>query len=109
MSARSPPLASGAAIVGGGIALAAVQWLPLGEWALVSFRRGGVDYEFASAFGLAPANLLSVVFPFFFRLSDGTTWWSLWQQWETELYVGIPTLALVIVGVLLDAALVPRL
>ena len=92
------PLLTGAAIVGGGLALAAVQWLPLGEWALVSSRRGGVDYVFASAFGLAPENLPTLIFPYFFRLPDNTTWWTLWQQWETELYVGIPTLALAIVG-----------
>jgi hypothetical protein len=99
------PLATGAAIVVGGVALAAVQWLPLGEWALVSSRRGGVDYVFASAFALPPANLASVVFPYFFRLSDATTWWSLWQQWEIELYVGIPTLALMIVGIVLSRRL----
>ncbi|MCA1647302.1 MAG: hypothetical protein LC797_18210 [Chloroflexi bacterium] len=93
------PLIVDAAIVGSGLALAAVQWLPLGEWALVSSRRGGVDYEFGSAFGLAGQNLPTLLFPFFFRLPDATTWWSLWQQWETEFYVGIPTLALVIVGV----------
>ena len=93
--------ASGVAIVGGGLAVAAVQWLPLGEWALVSSRRGGVDYEFATAFSLAPVGLLSAIFPYFFRLSDATTWWSLWQQWEIELYVGIPTLALALVGVVL--------
>jgi hypothetical protein len=92
------PLGSCAVIVLGGLGIAAVQWLPLGEWALVSSRRGGVDYEFASAFALPPANLLSVIFPYFYRLPDATTWWTLWQQWEIELYVGIPTLALVIVG-----------
>ena len=95
------PIASYVAIVAGGLGIAAVQWVPLGEWALVSSRRGGVDYVFASAFALPPASLLSAVFPFFFRLSDATTWWSLWQQWEIELYVGIPTLALVIVGIVL--------
>ena len=97
-----PTVASGAAALGGGLALAAVQWLPLGEWALVSSRRGGVEYEFGSAFALPPVNLLSAIFPFFFRLPDATTWWSLWQQWEIELYVGIPTLSLVIVGVVLS-------
>jgi hypothetical protein len=94
------PLASSALMVVGGLGVAAVQWLPLGEWALVSSRRSGVDYEFASAFALPPANLLSLIFPYFYRLSDATTWWTLWQQWEIELYVGIPTLALMIVGVL---------
>jgi hypothetical protein len=99
------PLAACAGIVLGGLGVAAVQWLPLGEWGLVSSRRGGVDYVFGSAFALPPANLLSVVFPFFYRLSDATTWWTLWQQWEIELYVGIPTLALVIVGVVLSRRL----
>jgi Bacterial membrane protein YfhO len=93
------PVVTGAAIVGAGLGLAAVQWLPLGEWALVSSRRGGVDYEFGSAFGLAPENLPTVIFPYFFRLPDATLWWSLWQQWEIELYVGIPTLALATVGI----------
>jgi hypothetical protein len=92
-------LGTGAAILVGGVAIAAVQWVPLGEWALVSSRRGGVEYQFASAFSLAPENLPTLIFPFFFRLPDATTWWTLWQQWETELYVGIPTLALVIVGI----------
>lgn len=91
-------IASGA-IGLGGLTIAAAQWLPLGEWALVSFRRAGVGYEFASAFGLAPENLPTVLFPYFFRLPDGATWWTLWQQWETELYVGIPTLALMLVGI----------
>ncbi len=92
-------MAAAAGLGAGGVALAAAQLLPLGEWALVSSRRGGVDYEFGSAFGLAPENLATVLFPFFFRLTDGVTWWSLWQQWETELYVGVPTLALLVLGI----------
>jgi hypothetical protein len=99
------PLATGAAIVVGGMAIAAVQWVPLGEWALVSSRRGGVEYEFASAFALSPENLPTLIFPFFFRLPDATTWWTLWQQWETELYVGIPTLTLIVVGIVLSRRL----
>ncbi|HET6317992.1 MAG TPA: hypothetical protein VFG86_16175, partial [Chloroflexota bacterium] len=94
------PFLTAAAIATGGFGIAAVQWLPLGEWALVSARRGGVAYEFGSAFAIAPENLPTVLFPFFFRLPDAQTWWTLWQQWETELYVGIPTLALIIVAVL---------
>jgi hypothetical protein len=93
------PVLLGAAIGLGGLALASAQLLPLLEWGLLSFRRGGVAYEFASAFGLSPENLLTVIFPFFFRLPDAATWWMLWQQWEITLYVGIPTLALCVVGV----------
>ena len=91
-------VASACAMGVGGLALAAVQWLPLGEWALASSRRAGVGYEFASAFALTPVNLPTLLFPFFFRLPDATTWWTLWQHWEIELYVGIPTLALVVIG-----------
>ena len=99
--APGPPLtaiASAGAMGVGGLAIAAVQWLPLGEWALASSRRAGVGYEFASAFALTPVNLPTLLFPFFFRLPDATTWWTLWQHWEIELYVGIPTLALVVIG-----------
>ena len=32
-------------------------------------------------------------------MTGGRSWWSLWQQWETTLYVGIPSLALLIVGI----------
>ncbi|MBV9355973.1 MAG: hypothetical protein JO023_10650, partial [Chloroflexi bacterium] len=90
---------AGGGVVLGGLAVAAAQWLPLAEWAFSSFRRGGVNYEFASAYGLAPSNLVTLLFPYFFRLTDDATWWSYWQQWETELYVGIPTLVLGVVGV----------
>ncbi len=90
---------AGGGVAVGGLAVAAAQWLPLAEWAFSSFRRGGVNYEFASAYGLAPSNLITLVFPYFFRLTDDATWWSYWQQWETELYVGIPTLVLSILGI----------
>jgi hypothetical protein len=90
---------AGGGVVVGGLAVAGAQWLPLAEWAFSSFRRGGVNYEFGSAYGLAPSNLITLLFPYFFRLTDDATWWSYWQQWETELYVGIPTLVLAIVGV----------
>jgi hypothetical protein len=101
-NAYAPLIATGA-IIGGGLALAAVQWVPLGEWALVSSRRAGVTYEFASAFGLSPQGLISILFPYFYRLPDATTWWSLWQQWEIALYVGIPTLALMVVGIVFSS------
>lgn len=92
------PLVWVTAIGTGGLLLAAAQLVPLLEWALVSSRRAGVDYDFASAFEVAPLGLITLLFPYFFRLPDATTWWSLWQQWEIEVYIGIPTLALIVVG-----------
>ena len=83
-----------------GLAIATVQLLPLAEWALVSSRRNGVDYTFAAP-SVSPPRTCPRPVSVFFRLPDGTTWWTLWQQWETEVYVGIPTLALIVVGIVL--------
>ena len=88
------------ALVGLGLALAAAQWVPLFELTRLSFRSGGVEYDFATAFALPPEHFVMLAFPYFFRDLDGA-WWTLWSWWETHLYVGIPTLALALAGVLL--------
>lgn len=80
-------------VLGIAAALAAVQVIPLYELARTSFRGQGVGYEFASAFGIAPENLPSLLFPYFFRLPDGA-WWTLWTPWETFLYAGVVPLVL---------------
>lgn len=86
------------ALIGGlGAALAGAQLLPLLEQARASFRAEGVGYEFASAFAVAPANLPTLLFPFFFRLPDGG-WWMLWNQWEVLFYVGVAPLLLAPLG-----------
>ncbi len=88
------------AIVGLGLGLAGAQWVPLFELSRMSFRAGGLKYDFATAFALSPEQLVELVFPYFFRAADGV-WWTLWGWWETELYVGVPTLALALLGTLL--------
>ena len=45
-------------------------------------------------------NLATVVLPYLFRLPDGR-WVTLWQQWETYLYVGIVPLGLALAWALL--------
>lgn len=83
-----------------GFGMGAVQLLPLFELAQHSPRYGGVDYRFATSFALPPANLLTLIFPYFFRNVLGE-YWSPWFRWNTTLYVGIMTLALVLIAITL--------
>ena len=48
---------------------------------------------------MPPINLLTLIFPFFFRLPDGGQW-SLWQVWESVLYVGVVPLVLAVAAAL---------
>lgn len=88
-----------ALISGTALALASIQWVPLLELGFSSFRGRGVSYEFASAFAIAPANLLTLLFPYFFRDPDGA-YWSLWAAWETLVYVGVAPLVLALLAIL---------
>lgn len=88
---------SGLVIGGVGAGLAAVQLLPLYELGTFSRRAGGVDYAFATLHPQTPANLITLILPYFFRGPDGY-YWGLWSSWETRLYMGIVPLVLAIVG-----------
>jgi hypothetical protein len=77
-----------------GFGVAAVQLLPLYELSTHSFRGRRVDPGFANAFNLPPANLLTLVFPYFFREPFGGAYWSPWFRWNTTLYVGVTPLLL---------------
>jgi hypothetical protein len=89
-----------AIVVGVGIGVAAAQWLPLFELGRMSYRGPGLGYELASTWPLRWQNLATAILPYLFRLPDGR-WVTLWQQWETYLYVGILPLGLGLVGALL--------
>ena len=89
-----------AIVVGVGIGMAAAQWLPLFELGRMSYRGPGLGYDLAATWPLRWQNLATVVLPYLFRLPDGR-WVTLWQQWETYLYVGILPLGLAVVGALL--------
>jgi len=82
-----------------GIALAAVQLLPLYELSSFAVRGGGVNYVFATTYTLVPYNLISLLFPYFFRISP-FNWWTLWAPWEVTVYIGIAPLALAVVAAL---------
>lgn len=82
-----------------GMLIAAAQILPLYELSQESWRAHGWSYQDAIEYSLPPINLLTLLFPFFFRLPDGGQW-SLWQIWESVLYVGVVPLVLAVVAAL---------
>ncbi|MCC7371303.1 MAG: YfhO family protein [Chloroflexi bacterium] len=88
-----------ALVAGIGLGIAAAQWLPLYELGRMSYRGPGLGYDLAITWPLRWQNLATIILPYLFRLPDGR-WVTLWQQWESYLYVGILPLGLAMVGVL---------
>src|SRR5215212_8187545 len=82
-----------------GALIAAAQILPLFELSQESWRALGWSYQDAIEYSLPPVNLVTLIFPFFFRSADGGQW-SLWQLWESVLYVGVVPLMLAVVAAL---------
>jgi hypothetical protein len=82
-----------------GVAIGLVQWLPLLELGRTSYRGPGLGYDLASTWPLRWQNLPTLLYPYLFRLEDGRHL-TLWQQWETLVYVGIAPLVLAGVGTL---------
>ncbi|MAG37154.1 MAG: hypothetical protein CL878_13050 [Dehalococcoidia bacterium] len=82
-----------------GMALAAVQLLPLAELSQFSPRGGGVDYAFATQYALPSLQLISLLFPDFLVL-DGA-YWGVWSRWEVHPYVGVAPLILAVFAVVL--------
>jgi hypothetical protein len=84
-----------------GLGLAAIQLAPLAELGAATYRGAYPDYFFATSYALPIHNLLTLVFPYFFRGPDAT-YWSLWAKWETTLYVGVAPLLLGFLGLVLS-------
>jgi len=82
-----------------GALIAAAQILPLYELSQESWRAHGWSYQDAIEYSLPPINLVTLIFPFFFRLPDGGQW-SLWQVWESVIYVGVVPLVLAVAAAL---------
>ena len=82
-----------------GALIAAAQILPLYELSQESWRAHGWSYQDAVEYSLPPVSLITLIFPFFFRLPDGGQW-SLWQVWESVIYVGVVPLVLAVVAAL---------
>src|SRR5829696_8309996 len=86
-----------ATAVGLGIALATAQLWPLYELGIQSFRGVGAPFAFSTTYSVHPSQLMTLLFPYFFRGGTGGQW-QLWAGWETLVYVGIAPLILALVG-----------
>jgi hypothetical protein len=81
------------------MALAAAQLLPLYELSGESGRAAAWTYRDATDYSLPLPNLITLIFPFFFRDGQGSGW-SLWQPWEVTYYAGVVPLALALLGLM---------
>ena len=82
-----------------GAALGAIQLIPLYELSRESWRAAHWSYQDAIEYSFPPINLITVVFPSFFR-APGGGYWSLWQGWEVVLYVGVAPLLLALAALI---------
>ena len=80
-----------------GAALSAVQLLPLLEFMGASSRAAAPSYEFAAAFSLPPAHLITLLLPEFFGEPTRAGYWSVPSFDELAYYAGVlPLLGLVL-------------
>lgn len=81
-----------------GVGVGAVQLLPLYELGQFSMRVERGSYLSNMQYPLSPYNLITLVFPYFFRNAQGEHW-GLWSAWESAVYVGIMPILLALIGV----------
>ncbi len=96
------PLARAAAITAVALGLAAIQLLPTMELAPQS-ERAAITFEKSLEGSLSWGQLLTLLVPKYFGVSsaEGYQYWGpgpYWHYWETCIYLGIPTLLLLILG-----------
>lgn len=91
-------LAGLAAIAVVGLGIGAVQSLPALELLGFSDRAEGLNWIRATEYSVPPYNLITLLFPTFFR--EGGIDWTLWSRWETMLYLGVLPLLLALIAVL---------
>ncbi|MBN1389684.1 MAG: YfhO family protein [Candidatus Thermoplasmatota archaeon] len=61
-----------------------------------STRSGGMSYLWVTDYSLPPWNLITLLAPRLFGTPLEDNCWSLWNYWELSIYVGIPTLVLLL-------------
>jgi hypothetical protein len=103
------PLAWSAVALFVGLALAAVQLLPLVELVMRSARQAASSYDFAARFSWPPGYLLTLLVPNFFGEPVSTGYWGNDVYDEFIFYVGILPLLLTLLGLRLRHQLVPFL
>ncbi len=92
------PLLWGGIMLGVGLAIAAVQILPMTELVMHSTRQATPDYSFASRFSWPPGYLLTFLVPNFFGEPTHTGYWGDGIYDESIFYIGILPLLLSILG-----------
>ncbi len=81
-----------------GLALAAVQLVPLAELGPLSARAGVFPYQDVAGQTFTPFGLVQLLLPYVFRGPDHQQW-GLWTHWESYLYVGLAPLVLAAIAV----------
>jgi hypothetical protein len=80
-----------------GLALAAVQILPFAEFSRASSRSAAPTFEFATAFSMPPAHLITLLIPEFFGEPIRAGYWSVPNFEELTYYAGtLPLLGLIL-------------
>lgn len=80
-----------------GVLLSSVQLLPLLQFSQIASRTAAPSFEFASAYSLPPAHLLTLLVPEFFGEPLRTGYWSVPNFEELTYYAGVlPVLALLL-------------
>jgi hypothetical protein len=92
-----------------GLALAAVQLLPMLELVMVSTRQSAPSYDFASRFSWPPGYLLTLLVPNFFGEPTYMGYWGDGTYDEFIFYVGVLPLLLALLGLRLRHRLTPFL
>jgi hypothetical protein len=103
------PLAQASVMVLVGLALSAVQLLPMVEFVQHSVRQAAPSYEFASRFSWPPGYLLTLLVPDFFGEPVRTGYWGDGLYDEFVLYIGVLPVLLTLVGLRLRHRLSPFL
>lgn len=81
-----------------GIGIGAVQVIPMAELSMLSFRSGGVSYEFASRFAYDMKNILMFIYPYANGDIGAGNYTGHSIFWEDYGYTGIVTLGLALYG-----------
>lgn len=96
----SRAIVSVALMVVAAFGLAAIFLVPFLELLQFTPRAGGVSYDFATTFSLEPLRLIAFVYPYFFGGNPGTVEHGAGSLIEMSSYVGLLTLALVLLAFL---------
>ncbi|MDR3708848.1 MAG: hypothetical protein P4L33_11130 [Capsulimonadaceae bacterium] len=94
-----PRIAVALAVMGGiALLLTAVQVLTGLQVNTEGTRSGAVPYSFATDFSFPPENLLTLVAPRLFGDLGHLAYWGRWYLWETNAFLGVTSVPLILLG-----------